>query len=62
MGIEASTNLCGTESSFTVAAIIIKELTKVDPFVSVLCDFHNTPVNTIFRKDSSTKQQTMYLP
>ena len=50
MGIETSAEHGGSESSFTSAIIAIEELAKVDPSVSVLCDVHNTLVNTVIRK------------
>jgi len=62
MGIETSADLGGAESSFTSAIIAIEELAKVDPSVSVLCDVHNTLVNTVFRKYGSAEQQEQYLP
>ena len=62
MGIETSSNFGGAESSFTAAIIVIEELAKVDPSVSVLCDVHNTLVNTIFRKYGDLEQQEKYLP
>ncbi|KAF8273159.1 acyl-CoA dehydrogenase/oxidase C-terminal [Lactarius quietus] len=46
MGIETSAEHGGAESSFTSAIIAIEELAKVDPSVSVMCDVHNTLVNT----------------
>ncbi|KAF7290042.1 hypothetical protein HMN09_01309200 [Mycena chlorophos] len=57
MGIETSADHGGAESSFTSAIIAIEELAKVDPSVSVLCDVHNTLVNTIFRKYATKEQQ-----
>ena len=62
MGIETGVELGGAESSFTAAVIVIEELAKVDPSVSVLCDVHNTLVNTIFRKHGTPEQQKKYLP
>ncbi|KAJ7033450.1 acyl-CoA dehydrogenase/oxidase [Mycena alexandri] len=62
MGIETSGDHGGAESSFTSAIIVIEELAKVDPSVSVLCDVHNTLVNTIFRKYGSKEQQDKWLP
>ncbi|KAJ7722058.1 mitochondrial acyl-CoA dehydrogenase [Mycena maculata] len=62
MGIETSTDHGGAESSFTSAIIVIEELAKVDPSVSVLCDVHNTLVNTIFRKYGTKEQQDKWLP
>ncbi|KAJ7645959.1 acyl-CoA oxidase [Mycena polygramma] len=62
MGIETSADHGGAESSFTSAIIVIEELAKVDPSVSVLCDVHNTLVNTIFRKYGTKEQQDKWLP
>ncbi|KAJ6631344.1 acyl-CoA dehydrogenase/oxidase [Mycena sp. CBHHK59/15] len=62
MGIETSVDHGGAESSFTSAVIVIEELAKVDPSVSVLCDVHNTLVNTIFRKYGTKEQQDKWLP
>lgn len=62
MGIETSTEFGGSESSFTSAVIAIEELAKIDPAVSVMCDVHNTLVNTIFRIYGTPDQQKKYLP
>lgn len=62
MGIETGTEHGGAESSFTSAIIAIEELAKVDPSVSVLCDVHNTLVNTVIRKYGTPEQQERWLP
>lgn len=62
MGIETSTVHGGAESSFMSAIIAIEELAKVDPSVSVMCDVHNTLVNTILRKYGTKEQQDKWLP
>jgi short/branched chain acyl-CoA dehydrogenase len=62
MGIETSAEHGGAESSFTSAIIAIEELAKVDPSVSVLCDVHNTLVNTVIRKYGTPEQQERWLP
>jgi alkylation response protein AidB-like acyl-CoA dehydrogenase len=62
MGIETSTDHGGAESSFTSAIIAIEELAKVDPSVSVMCDVHNTLVNTVIRKYGTQEQQEKWLP
>ncbi|KAH9950136.1 acyl-CoA oxidase [Amylocystis lapponica] len=62
MGIETSADHGGAESSFTSAIIAIEELAKVDPSVSVMCDVHNTLVNTILRKYATKEQQDKWLP
>lgn len=62
MGIETSAEHGGAESSFTSAIIAIEELAKIDPSVSVMCDVHNTLVNTIFRTYGTKEQQAKWLP
>lgn len=62
MGIETSAELGGSEFSFTSAIIAIEELAKVDPSVSVMCDVHNTLVNTVIRKHGTEEQQKKWLP
>lgn len=62
MGIETSAEHGGAESSFTSAIIVIEELAKVDPSVSVMCDVHNTLVNTIVRKHGTKEQQDQFMP
>ncbi|KAH9971674.1 mitochondrial acyl-CoA dehydrogenase [Lactifluus volemus] len=62
MGIETSADQGGSESSFTSAIIAIEELAKVDPSVSVMCDVHNTLVNTVIRKYGTKEQQEKWLP
>ncbi|KAJ2756376.1 hypothetical protein IWQ56_006342, partial [Coemansia nantahalensis] len=55
-------DLGGAEASFTSAILTIEELAKVDPSVSVLCDVHNTLVNTVFRTYGSQELKAKYLP
>jgi len=62
MGIEIPSELGGAESSFTSAILTIEELAKVDPSVSVMCDVHNTLVNTVVRKYGTKEQREKYLP
>lgn len=62
MGIETDADHGGAEMSFTSAIIAIEELARVDPSVSVLCDVHNTLVNTVVRKYGSKEQQDKWLP
>ncbi|KAI5119751.1 hypothetical protein M0805_004083 [Coniferiporia weirii] len=61
MGIETPADYGGSEASFTAAIIAIEELAKVDPSVSVLCDVHNTLVNTIFRTHGTKEQKEKFL-
>ena len=62
MGIEIPSELGGAGSSFTSAILTIEELAKIDPSVSVMCDVHNTLVNTVVRKYGTKEQQEKYLP
>lgn len=62
MAIETDPDHGGAGASFTSAILVIEELAKVDPSVSVLCDVHNTLVNTVFRKYASKELQDKYLP
>ncbi|KAL9940335.1 hypothetical protein V8E36_001040 [Tilletia maclaganii] len=62
MGVEASADHGGADLSFTSAIIVIEELAKVDPSVSVLCDVHNTLVSTVLRKYASEALRNKYMP
>ena len=41
---------------------VFEELAKVDPSVSVMCDVHNTLVNTVLRKYANEHLQKKYMP
>lgn len=62
MGIETSADHGGAEMSFTSAIIAIEELAKIDPSVSVMCDVHNTLVNTVLRTHGTPEQKDKWLP
>lgn len=62
MGIETDPDLGGAGASFTSAILVIEELARVDPSVSVLCDVHNTLVNTLLRKYASDELLKKYMP
>lgn len=62
MSIETDPDLGGAGGSFTSAIIVIEELAKVDASVSVLCDVHNTLVNTVMRKYASDTLLKKYMP
>lgn len=62
MGIETQTELGGAGCSFTSAIIAVEELAKVDASVAVLCDVHNTLVNTVLRIYGSKEIQERWLP
>ena len=62
MGIEIPEEYGGTGSKFCVANIVIEELAKVDPAVSVFCDVQNTLINMLFIKLGNDQQKERYLP
>ncbi|BGP39082.1 hypothetical protein JCM10450v2_003034 [Rhodotorula kratochvilovae] len=62
MAIETDPDHGGAGASFTSAILVIEELAKIDPSVSVCCDVHNTLVNTVFRKYASQHLKDKYLP
>ncbi|WFC94900.1 hypothetical protein MBRA1_001538 [Malassezia brasiliensis] len=62
MAIETDPELGGAGCSFMSAIIVIEELAKIDPSVSVLCDVHNTLVNTVLRKYANEELRQKYMP
>ena len=61
MGLETPADLGGAEASFMSAIIVVEELAKVDPSVSVICDVHNTLVNTMLKDYGTQAQKEKYL-
>ncbi|GAA6074082.1 short/branched chain specific acyl-CoA dehydrogenase, mitochondrial, partial [Tachysurus ichikawai] len=62
MGLEISTEYGGAGSSFFSSILVIEELAKVDPSISVLCDIQNTLINTLMIKLGTEEQKEKYLP
>jgi short/branched chain acyl-CoA dehydrogenase len=62
MGIEIPEEFGGPGMTFTDAIIVVEELAKVDPAVSVVCDVQNTLVNTVLMKYGTAEQQKRHLP
>ena len=62
MGIEIGSEYGGTNSSFFVANLVIEELAKVDPAISVMVDVQNTLINTLIKKLGTAEQKQKYLP
>jgi alkylation response protein AidB-like acyl-CoA dehydrogenase len=62
MGIETPADLSGSECSFTSAIIAVEELAKVDASVAVMCDVHNTLVNTVLRLYANDELKQKWLP
>ncbi|XP_051968821.1 short/branched chain specific acyl-CoA dehydrogenase, mitochondrial-like [Xyrauchen texanus] len=61
MGIEIGAEYGGTGSTFFSSILVIEELAKVDPSVSVLCDIQNTLINTLLMKLGTDEQKERYL-
>lgn len=62
MGVETSEELGGSGASFMSAILVIEELAKVDPSVSVCCDVQNTLVNNMFKFYGTEELQQRFLP
>ena len=62
MSIEVSPDYGGAGANFFSAILVIEELAKVDPSVSVFCDVQNTLVLEMFHRYASKELQQKYLP
>eukprot|EP00800_Vazella_pourtalesii_P018832 TRINITY_DN6180_c1_g1_i1.p1 TRINITY_DN6180_c1_g1~~TRINITY_DN6180_c1_g1_i1.p1 ORF type:complete len:292 (+),score=60.20 TRINITY_DN6180_c1_g1_i1:70-945(+) len=62
MGIEIPEKFGGTAASFFSSIIVIEELAKVDPSVSVFCDVQNTLINNYFLRFASEQLREKFLP
>ena len=62
MGIEIPAEYGGTDSSFFVACLVIEEIAKLDPSVSVMVDIHNTLIKTLVMRLGTQQQKDHYLP
>ena len=62
MGIEIPEEYGGVGASFTSALLVIEELAKVDPAVSVMVDIHNTIINNCFTAWASKEMRDEWLP
>jgi alkylation response protein AidB-like acyl-CoA dehydrogenase len=62
MGIEIPEALGGTGASFFTAALVVEELSKVDPAVAVLVDVQNTLVINAILRWADDEQKARFLP
>ncbi|QIW97531.1 hypothetical protein AMS68_003049 [Peltaster fructicola] len=62
MSVEIPERYGGAGMNFTAAIVGIEELARVDPSVSVLCDVHNTLVNTAVLKYGTEETRKKWLP
>ncbi|KAJ1500651.1 hypothetical protein HMI54_008675 [Coelomomyces lativittatus] len=61
MGIEVPEKYGGAGNSFTSAIIVVEELAKVDPSISVCCDVHNTLAVAMVNIHGNETQKEKYL-
>eukprot|EP01133_Synstelium_polycarpum_P002272 gene2272-2575_t len=62
MGIEIDEQYGGTGLNFMSAIIIIEELAKIDPAISVIVDVQNTLINNCIKRYGTEAQRNKYLP
>ncbi|GAM24011.1 hypothetical protein SAMD00019534_071860 [Acytostelium subglobosum LB1] len=62
MGIEIPEQYNGTGLNFMSSIIIIEELAKVDPALSVIVDVQNTLINNCIKRYGNEEQKAKYLP
>jgi hypothetical protein len=62
MGVEIPEEYGGAGMNFAAAIVAIEELARVDPSVSVMCDVHNTLVNTAIIKYGTEELKRKWLP
>ncbi|KAG8237548.1 hypothetical protein J437_LFUL017445 [Ladona fulva] len=62
MGVEIDHKYGGTGSSFFSTIIVVEELAKVDPAVTVVCDIQNTLINNLIQQLGTEEQKQKYLP
>ena len=62
MAIEVPEMYGGCEASFMSMVVIIEELARIDPSVSVFMDVQNTLVNTLLLKLGTEEQKNEWLP
>ena len=62
MGMEIPEHYGGIGSSFFTAALVVEELSRVDPSVGVLVDVQNTLVNNALLKWGSQEQRSRHFP
>jgi len=62
MGMEIPEEYGGSEMNFTSACLVVEELSRVDPSVSILVDIHNTLTNNAVRFWGSKELKEKWLP
>lgn len=62
MGMEIPTQHGGAGMNFTSACLVVEELSRVDPSVSILVDIHNTLTNNAVRFWGTEQLKDKWLP
>lgn len=62
MGIEIPEAYGGTGADFFTSVLVVEELAKADPSISVLVDVQNTLVNNAILRWGTDEQKSLYLP
>jgi alkylation response protein AidB-like acyl-CoA dehydrogenase len=62
MGMEIPEELGGSGMNFTSAILVVEELSRVDPSVSIMVDIHNTLTNNAVRFWGSESLKNKWLP
>eukprot|EP01095_Lingulamoeba_sp_RSL-Kostka_P013154 TRINITY_DN537_c0_g3_i1.p1 TRINITY_DN537_c0_g3~~TRINITY_DN537_c0_g3_i1.p1 ORF type:complete len:414 (-),score=159.30 TRINITY_DN537_c0_g3_i1:122-1363(-) len=62
MGLEIPEEYGGSGLSFFDACLVVEEIARVDPSVSVMVDVQNTLINTAINKWGNKEQQERYFP
>jgi alkylation response protein AidB-like acyl-CoA dehydrogenase len=62
MGVEVPEAYGGTGATFFTAALVVEELSKIDPSVAVLVDVQNTLVINAFLRWANEEQKGRFLP
>jgi LOC494679 protein (fragment) len=62
MGVDVDTKYEGTGFDFFATMLVVEELAKCDPSISVFVDVQNTLVSQMFHRFASEEQRKQYLP
>jgi alkylation response protein AidB-like acyl-CoA dehydrogenase len=62
MGLEVASQYGGAAASFFDIVLVVEELARIDPSVSVFVDVQNTLVTPIVQELGTQQQKEKYLP
>jgi Acyl-CoA dehydrogenase, N-terminal domain len=61
MGVDIPEEYSGTGSTFMASILVVEEIAKVDPAVSVIVDIQNTLINSLINRLGTEEQKKKYL-